>query len=117
MDARRGSRARLLAPISLIAFTFALFLVVAGSDTAEDSSNGGERSSQRERANGNGQIPGADETTPEPRVGGTFYTVKTGDTLAAIAETVGVPVDRLLELNPDLDPQALVSGQKIKLAE
>ena len=43
--------------------------------------------------------------------------MKTGDTLAAIAETVGVPVDTLLELNPELDPQALVSGQKIRLRE
>jgi LysM repeat protein len=54
---------------------------------------------------------------PQPRVRGTFYTVKTGDTLAGIAETVGIPVERLQELNPDLDPQALVSGQKIRLRE
>ena len=66
------------------------------------------------------------ETTPaettatdgaEPRVSGTFYTVKTGDTLGGIAETVGIPITRLQELNPELDPQALVSGQKIRLRE
>jgi len=45
------------------------------------------------------------------------YTVKTGDTLGAIAERTGVTVERLLELNPELDPQALVSGQRIKLRE
>jgi LysM repeat protein len=108
MDGRRRSRARLLAPISLLAFTIALVLVVAASDTPEGGSDDGrERVSQR----------GGVETTPEPRVGGTFYTVKTGDTLAGIAETVGVPVDRLVELNPDIDPQQLVSGQKIRLRE
>ena len=48
---------------------------------------------------------------------GTFYTVKTGDTLGGIAATVGVSVTRLQELNPELDPQALVSGQKIRLRE
>ena len=116
MDGRRGSRARLLAPISLIAFALALFVVVAGSDTGGDSDDGRERTSQRDR----GGDAGTTDTTAgetEPRTGAEFYTVKTGDTLAAIAETVGVPVDRLLELNPDLDPQALVSGQKIRLRE
>jgi LysM repeat protein len=43
--------------------------------------------------------------------------VKTGDTLGSIAERTGVDVETLQELNPDLDPQALVSGQRIKLRE
>ncbi len=43
--------------------------------------------------------------------------MKTGDTLGAIAEKTGVTVERLQTLNPDLDPQALLSGQKIKLRE
>ncbi len=43
--------------------------------------------------------------------------MKTGDTLGAIAEKTGLDVETLLTLNPDLDPQALVSGQKIKLRE
>jgi len=116
MDGRRRSSARLLAPISLIVFALAFFLVVVGSDTPDDSDNGGSRSSQSQRAGTTTSTEtSADDT--EPRVSGTFYTVKTGDTLAAIAVTVGVPVDRLLELNPDLDPQALVSGQKIRLRE
>ena len=45
------------------------------------------------------------------------YAVKTGDTLGSIAEKTGIPVEKLQELNPELDPQALVSGQKIKLRE
>lgn len=116
MDGRRGSRARLLAPISLVAFALALFVVVAGSDTPNDSGNGRDRGGEPS----GGAPTTTTETTPEgtePRVASDSYTVKTGDTLAAIAEKVGVPVDRLLELNPDLDPQALVSGQKIKLRE
>ena len=43
--------------------------------------------------------------------------MKVGDTLGGISEKTGVPVEQLLELNPNLDPQALVSGQKIKLRE
>ena len=117
MDGRRRSPARLLAPIALVAFVLALLLVIAGSGTDdEDNGNSGDRSSQQATV----------ETTPtettaagdvEPRVSGTFYTVKTGDTLGGIAEAVGIPITRLQELNPELDPQALVSGQKIRLRE
>jgi len=115
MDGRRGSPARLLAPISLVAFTFALFIVIAGSDSGEDDSDGGgNRASERQGTQTTTETVAGEA---EPRVPGNFYTVKTGDTLAAIAETVGVPVTRLQELNPELDPQALVSGQKIRLRE
>ena len=41
---------------------------------------------------------------------------RTGDTLGAIAERTGVPVERLQELNPSLDPQALVSGPEDQAA-
>jgi LysM repeat protein len=116
MDGRRRSPARLLAPIALIAFVFVLFIVIAGSDTDEGSSDDGNRASQQQV--GTETTPGETTTTGvEPRVSGTFYTVKTGDTLGGIAETVGIPITRLQELNPDLDPQALVSGQKIRLRE
>ena len=111
MDGRRSSPARLLAPISLVAFVFALFLVIASSDTSDSENGNGNSNAQGE------QISTTGDTTTEPSVSRTFYTVKTGDTLAAIAETVGVPVTRLQELNPELDPQALVSGQKIRLRE
>jgi len=114
MDGRRGNPARLLAPIALVAFVFALLVVIASSDTSEDSGdNGGRVSQQRD----GGVTTTPDDSPTEPRVSGTFYTVKTGDTLGGIAETVGVPITRLQELNPELDPQALVSGQKIRLRE
>jgi LysM repeat protein len=115
MDGRRRSSARLLAPIALVLFAFAFFLVMVNSDTSEDSNNGRDRAGQRGNTDTGTSTTATDDG--EPRVGARFYTVKTGDTLAAIAETVGVPVDTLLELNPDLDPQALVSGQKIRLRE
>jgi LysM repeat protein len=43
--------------------------------------------------------------------------VRSGDTLGAIAERVDVPVDRLLVLNPDVDPQSLRAGQRLRLRE
>jgi LysM repeat protein len=113
MDGRRRSPGRLLAPISLIAFILALFIVIATSGTDEDSSDSGNNISQQQSE----QVSTTGETTTSPTVSGNFYTVKTGDTLAGIAEEVGVPVARLQELNPALDPQALVSGQKIRIRE
>src|SRR5688572_19297612 len=99
MDGRRRSPGRLLAPISLIAFVLALFIVIAFSGTDEDSSDGGSNTSQQTQ-----QVSTTGETTTTPTVTGNFYTVKTGDTLAGIAEEVGVPVALLQELNPALDP-------------
>ncbi len=43
------------------------------------------------------------------------YVVQPNDTLAGIAETTGVPVEELQNLNPDIDPQALPSGATLKL--
>lgn len=111
MDGRRRSPARLLAPISLVVFVLALLIVIATSGTDDSGDNGSGRSQQIE------QISTTGETTTTPQTSGRFYTVKTGDTLAAIAEQVGVPVTTLQELNPALDPQALVSGQKIRIRE
>ncbi len=44
------------------------------------------------------------------------YTVKPGDILSTVAEKTGLTVEELQELNPDIDPQALQVGQKLKLS-
>lgn len=59
-------------------------------------------------------------TRTEPRDGAAAartYVVKPGDNFIRISGKTGVPVETLQELNPDLDPQTLVSGQKLKLKE
>jgi hypothetical protein len=109
-DDARSSPARLLAPLALVLFAIAFFGIILASGTGDENGDepqraGRQPSGQRER------------TTTAPRPQRTFYTVKVGDTLGGIAETTGVPVETLLELNPDLDPQALVSGQRIRLRE
>jgi LysM repeat protein len=43
------------------------------------------------------------------------YEVQSGDTLTSIAHETGVPVATILRLNPGVDPQILVSGEKLKL--
>lgn len=43
------------------------------------------------------------------------YAVRSGDTLASIAEKFGTTVDRLMELNPGVDPAALRVGMPIRV--
>jgi LysM repeat protein len=45
-----------------------------------------------------------------------LYTVRSGDTLGAIAIHLGVTVDDIIALNPGIQPTALHVGQKIKVA-
>jgi Tfp pilus assembly protein FimV len=97
----------MLAPLSLVVFTVALLFVVVGS-----LRSGGGEGGQPPAATGGKVRRGA---RPARRVTGAVYTVKTGDTLGRIAAKTGLPVARLQRLNPQLDPQALVSGQKIRL--
>ena len=43
--------------------------------------------------------------------------MKPGDNLAAIAQERGVSLEELRLLNPELDPQGLVAGQRVRLRE
>jgi LysM repeat protein len=110
-EQRIRNRARLLAPVALALVTVVILIIVIGSGGGggDKSSGSGPGASQGKGGSRRSSTP----TGPKRRT----YTVKTGDTLGAIASKTGVPVDKLLELNPQLDPQALVSGQKIKLRE
>ncbi|MBX6377448.1 MAG: LysM peptidoglycan-binding domain-containing protein [Clostridia bacterium] len=57
-------------------------------------------------------IPGAPAPTVCPR--GFFYTVRSGDTLSAIAQRFGVSLQDLLEANPQIvNPNVLRIGQRI----
>jgi LysM repeat protein len=96
--------ARFLAPLALIAF--ALVLVVLISSTG----GGGSKSSSTAKANR------TTATRARPPAKPRTYVVKPSDTsLDSIAAKTGVPTARLLVLNPALDPQTLVPGQRIKL--
>ena len=104
----RRSPARLLAPIALAVFVFAFFVVLSSGD--------GGGSGNDEAPSTNGAAPTATATSEgEGKSKRRTYTVKRGDTPSSIAEKTGVPLDRLLELNPDVDPQLLSPGQRLKL--
>jgi Tfp pilus assembly protein FimV len=108
---RRRSPARLIAPVALLVCAVALAMVVFSSPAVDGDDSGGTATTERTTTN-----PAA-QTDRQARRRRRNYTVKAGDTLGAIAEQTGVSVERLLVLNPELDPQALVAGQRIKLRE
>lgn len=104
------SPARLLAPLALVGFVFALVVVVKGS-LPEDG--GG-----RPTSSGKGTPatkPAKSTPTPTASKGRRSYVVKPGDTPSSIAVKTGVPLSEIERLNPDLDPQLLAPGDRIKL--
>jgi LysM repeat protein len=108
----RRSPARFLAPLALLVVVVAVLVTISNANLGDDSSGkSGESTTEQTSA------PEKQTTTPKRQRLRRNYTIKTGDTLGAIAEKTGLTVARLQELNPTLDPQALVAGQKIKLRE
>lgn len=107
MNARAGVSVgrwftRALAVLAVAGAAIALFVVISGSlESSPGDGKRGERTTPKREQK--------DQSNAETVV------VQPGDTLAQIAEDNGVDVDRLQQLNPDIDPQALPSGATLKL--
>ena len=102
--------ARLLVPAALAVFAVAFFTVILGSGSGDKKDNRAAATSAKR----------VSKSTPksQPRKPtASTYTVKIGDNLPAIAQKTGLTVEKIQELNPQLDPYGLQSGQKIKLRE
>lgn len=48
-----------------------------------------------------------------PCPSGIYWIVEEGDTFYLIARKLGIPLDKLLQSNPGIDPQNLQTGSKI----
>jgi N-acetylmuramoyl-L-alanine amidase len=112
---RRRSPGRFLAPIFLIAVIVATVIIVqdhrktdSGSATSTTSTVG------RDGATTTTASDTGNKKNKKNKKKKT-YTVKSGDNLEIVAKNTGLTVDQLQEYNPDLDPQALQVGQKLKL--
>lgn len=98
------SRGRYLAPIAILGTLVAIGLVVR----AELRSNPHGPPTPAMPMSGT-------ETTGSVRPA--FYVVKAGDSLSAIAVKTGVPVGQLEALNPNVDPNVLHTGQRLRLRQ
>jgi LysM repeat protein len=96
---------RVFAVIALVA---ALILVVAVIATSGGGSDDGGSGSAQERSEG------SNKRTQRALDRGTWI-VRSGDTLGKVSQQTDIDVDVLIQLNPDLDPQALLEGQRIAL--
>ena len=107
---RRGEIARFVAPAAfLLVVTIAVLLVRAGL-------RGGGATTPAPQPQ-----PVATRTTttkrPKPKPAARrFYTIQSGDTLETVAAKFGTTTQKLLALNPSIDPHALSIGQKIRIA-
>ena len=97
------SQARYLAPIALVVFVVVLIVVVSNTGGGSSHSSKSAPAATRQAA------------ARRARPTRSKYVVKPGDSLLAIAQKTGVPTDALQRLNPDIDPQVLVPGQRLKL--
>lgn len=106
MKQRSSASARALATIALIAGFVAAIVMIGsigdGDDTTGSSTQG--RGGQATRTS-----DGREKPPPAT------YVVQSGDTLTSIARDTGVSVTRIQVLNPGVDPQILISGEKLKL--
>ena len=106
----RRNPARFLAPIALIAFSFALYsLVQDGRDNSGGSSNGNATATATATSTSKKKSSSSSKKKRKT------YTVKSGDTLSGIAEKTGVSLETLNELNPNAD--TLSPGQKLRLSK
>lgn len=95
---------RAIAVLALIAALILVVIVVvtssSGGSSEGDGGNGGK--SRVSKVGRNAVRKGV-------------WVVQSGDTLGAISVKTGIDQATLLQLNPDVDPQALLEGQRIRL--
>lgn len=105
MNQRFSALARAIAAIALVC-GFLVVVAVVATSLGDGDGNGSDRGSspagQLTTGGGNGGTPKS-------------YVVQNGDTLTSIAHKTGVSVARIQSLNPGVDPQILISGEKLKL--
>jgi LysM repeat protein len=106
MEKRANPAARAFATLALVGAAVIVIVLVA-------SSLGGSSGSSNTKTGHGSHRAASKESAHRPHAAS--YTVEPGDTLTAIAHRTGVPVARILELNPEVDPQILIAGEELKL--
>ena len=103
-DYKPNQFVRVFAVLALIAAVILVVVVVATSNSGDGDSgkNGDARKAHVSKAGRQAIRKGV-------------WIVQSGDTLGAISIKTGIDEDRLQALNPDLDPQTLLEGQRIAL--
>jgi LysM repeat protein len=102
---RRRRPGRFLAPIALVVVIAGTYLIV------EQGVNSSHTASTQVKRTQAPRLTRAQRRFAHDR----FYTVKPGESLSSIADRTGVSVHRLEALNPRINPDSLLVGQRIRL--
>ena len=114
MEIPRRELARFAAPAAfLLALTIAALLVHAGLSGGDEK--GGATTPLTGLVTGRVTTAEARTTTKKKRPAKRYYTIQSGDTLDIVAARVGTTTERLLALNPGIDPHALTVGQRVRI--
>ena len=102
MEKRTSAAARLVAALALVGAVLVVVVVIGAA--MEDDSSPREQKTER---------PAKKQKQQQAKT--KTYTIESGDTLTAIAQKTGVSVAKIIELNPEVDPQILIAGETLKL--
>ena len=108
-----------MAPLALIAVIVALMAIVngngnssgSGSSSATTASTTTPPAKTTKKKSSSKKSKTTTSTGTSPKT----YTVEVGDTLGGIAAKTGVPLSKIQELNPNVDPHTMNAGQEIRL--
>lgn len=98
-----------VAPVALLVAVVIVVSVVSGALQRSSAQSQGASTVAPSGGNGTGQLV---STGPGKKA---YYRVRTGDTLATIADRVGVDIDALYRLNPNIDEFNLQPGQRLRV--
>ncbi len=100
--------ARLMAPLAIAVVALGIYFVVH-DNLAGHASRRSSHVAGRHHRRHHHSAHGATHATTR------YYTVKSGDTLSAIAGHTGLSIARLEALNPKVNPNSLQSGERLRL--
>jgi LysM repeat protein len=119
---RRRELTRFGAPAAfLAAVTVAVLLIKAGLDHGSPAADTVSlptttaATATQPTTTGKLVLTGTSATTATTTPGAQYYVIQSGDTLGAIAAKYNTTVDQLLTLNPQVDPNALRPGDRIRV--
>ena len=118
---RRRELTRFGAPAAfLIAVTIAVLLVKAGLDNPNSATVASPTTTAHTTTQATTTtklvLTGTGTSTSTTTPGAEYYVIQSGDTLGEIAAKYDTTVEQLLTLNPDVDPNALHPGDRIRVS-
>jgi LysM repeat protein len=106
---------RYVLPGLLALLILGAFFIIVTNGGGGDSAGALDRPAQTTRTSTTKKTPTGTTPATVAASSGRFVKVQAGDTPTSIADRSGISVERLLEINPSIDPDSLKPGQNLKL--